>query len=483
LQIDNLKSSILNLTSDIVLKSCSKKHLSFFDSFSGKKVCLQLLSMFLLPRMASATIWYVDGKGSDFGNGKTVTTAFRTLQKAADLVLPGDVVLVGNGRYTANDKVSAVLTIRRSGRPGAWITWKARSGHHPEVRPVGWTGIHVLGSYHVLDGITVLGNNDSIALAAAEADAKKSIPNPYFNTNGILFDGRSAKTTDKPHHLIVRHCTVAKCAGGGISGLEIDYLTVEDCDVFDNAWFMRYAGSGITTLNNWAYDQKPGYHIIVQRNRVWNNKTQVKWERTGQLSDGNGILLDITDKLTENILPTNPNFDAQKSAVMPATDKATRPEWKARALIANNVSVYNGGSGIHTFHTKHVDIVNNTTYHNGQMVDYAELFANCSEDVFILNNIIVPKRGGKVTQNYQNKDVRWDYNLYSVTQQVLTGTHDLIAAPQFVNAQANVKEGNFQLTNKSKGRETGTNQIALKTDLLRKSRPQGSGRDRGAYEQ
>jgi len=52
----------------------------------------------------SASNWYVTGLGNDSNDGKSVAKAFLTLQKAADLVQPGDVVLVGNGVYT-NDTI------------------------------------------------------------------------------------------------------------------------------------------------------------------------------------------------------------------------------------------------------------------------------------------------------------------------------------------------------------------------------------------
>ena len=41
--------------------------------------------------------WYVTGTGNDSNAGKSEKTAFRTLQKAAELVEPGDVVYVGDG--------------------------------------------------------------------------------------------------------------------------------------------------------------------------------------------------------------------------------------------------------------------------------------------------------------------------------------------------------------------------------------------------
>lgn len=454
-----------------------------------------LLILCLLSHFVSGQTWHVSGTGSDANDGKTVNTAFRSLQKVADLVQPGDVVLVGNGIYTNTDKSngSAVLNITRSGKPNAWITWKARPGHTPEIRPVGWCGIQVSGSYTILDGLKVIGSNDSIVLLKAQEDGKKPTPDPYFNTNGIFFNGRGKTPDEKPHHLIVRNCEVGKCPGGGIVGIEMDYLTVEDCRVYENAWFMRYGGSGITTLNNWAHDDAPGYHIIIQRNFVWNNKTLVAWEKIGKLSDGNGILLDVTDQNPVQGA-TNPNADAvvtpagaqtatPASTTAAATEKPKRPDWKGRALIANNVSAYNGGSGIHTFRTSHVDIINNTTYWNGGIVGYQELFPNRSDDVVILNNVIVPRPGGKVTSNNRNTNIRWDYNVYPAAQDVFTGPNDIVADPRFIDVQPDPTKGNFRLAKESRALNSGSGDVPQPTDILGKARPKKEGRDRGAFEQ
>lgn len=455
------------------------KHLSLF------------IILFFFNLIASSQTWHVSGTGNDANDGKSESTAFRSIQKAADLVQPGEVVLIGNGVYTDSGKGdgSAVLSITRSGKPGAWITWKARPGHKPEIRPLGWSGIQITGSYHIIDGITVTGSNDAITLLNALDDAKKPKANPSYNTNGILVEGRRSRPDEKPHHVVIRNCVVGKCAGGGIVGLEMDYLTIEDCKVFENAWYMRYAGSGITTLNNWAFDDAPGYHIVIQRNTVWDNKCLVPWERTGKLSDGNGILLDVTDQARGGA--TNPNGDAVvKPEGTPATAakdsvnaKPKRPEWKGRALIANNLSAYNGGSGIHVFRTKHVDIINNTTYWNGQIVGYQELFPNASEDVVILNNIMVPRPGGKVTSNNRNTNIRWDYNLYPADQNVFKGANDIVADPKFIDIQRDPTKGNFRLAKGSPGINSGVNDVAQPKDIAGKARPSGAGKDRGAFEQ
>ncbi len=419
--------------------------------------------------------WHVSAMGNDENDGKTIGSPFRNLQKVVGLVKPGDIVLIGDGVYTSSDKSGggAVLNITVSGTKDAWITWRAEIGQHPDIRPVGWCGIQISGSYNIIEGLAVTGANDSLVLLQAQEDAKKPVADPKFNTNGIFVNGRIKKPDEKPHHTVIRNCTVSKCPGGGIIGIETDYWTVEDCKVFDNAWFMRYGGSGITTLSNWAFDDAPGYHIIVRRNYVWNNKTLVSWEKIGKLSDGNGIILDVTDKALQG--GANPDADAVIKKDSITVQRAKRPEWNGRALIARNISAFNGGSGIHTFRTKHVDIINNTTYYNGGIVGYAELFSNNSEDIVILNNIIVPRPGGKVTTNIKNTNVRWDYNLYPIAQEVIKGPHDIVADPLFIDPGLNHPAAGFQVRRSSLSKLSGIlqyEQLFLSTvlnDLTEKS--------------
>ncbi|MBC7902037.1 MAG: hypothetical protein H7Y27_01380, partial [Gemmatimonadaceae bacterium] len=171
------------------------------------------------------TQWHVSGAGNDAADGKSPSMAFRSLKKAAAAVQPGDVVLIGNGDYTDEDKGdgSAVVNLSTSGRPNAWITWKAAPGAKPVVRPAGWCGIEITASYNILDGLTVAGANDSLVLLHAQMEAKNKTPDPKYNSNGIFFNGRNRKPDEKPHHLIIRNCTVNDCPGGGIVGIEMDY--------------------------------------------------------------------------------------------------------------------------------------------------------------------------------------------------------------------------------------------------------------------
>lgn len=456
-----------------------------------RPVLTGLIAACLLPVAGWARDWHVSGKGDDSNEGGSARSAFRTLKKAASVVKPGDTVWVGDGVYDdeGSGSGSAILTLAQHGRPDAWTTWRAAPGAKPELRPTGWHGIFITGSYYIIDGFTVIGANDSLTLIDALADGVlkekngKSYPgSPRYNTNGITIDGRKSPKDAKPHHVVIRNCTVGKHPGGGITAIEADHIVIEDNLVFENAWYMRYGGSGITTLNNWAHDDAPGYHFVIQRNLVWNNKTLVPWAAIGKLSDGNGILLDVTDKKTSGGAANPTGITNTAADPNAASLKPDRPEWKHRALIANNVSAYNGGSGIHTFRTAHVDIVNNTTYWNGSVVGYQELFPNRSDDVVILNNIIVPRPGGKVTSDNRNTNIRWAHNLSAVEQTHFTGEGNQVAEPRFVRVAADLREADFSLQRGSPGRDSGARELLPATDIDGAKRPAGRGPDRGAYE-
>lgn len=450
-----------------------------------KKFIVSVLASVSFAASLSATDLYISPSGSDSNDGLSVKTALRTIQKAADMVNPGDRVLLCSGDFTMEGRKDdkALVTIRRSGTADAWITWTVAPGHKAVIYPTGWAAFDVRGSYHVFDGLTIIGANDALTLKHAIQDARKQHPSGKYNTNGITIEGRQNAPDAKPHHITIRNCEIAKCAGGGIAALETDYLLVEDCLVHDNCWYMRFAGSGITTLNNWAFDDAPGYHIIIRRNKVWNNRTLVPWERTGSLSDGNGILLDVTNKKGASL--NNPEGDA--TVTNPEKDSAEkqraalRPVWLNKALIENNVSVYNGGSGIHVFRTCNVDIRNNTTYWNGSSVDYEEIFSNNSFNVTIENNVIVPRPGGRVTSNHNNQNVVWDYNIYPVEQNVLRGEHDIIADPMLRNPGLDISKADFRLCPKSPAVNAANPAFAPDEDLNQRKRPSGKA-DMGAYE-
>jgi len=425
--------------------------------------------------------WFVAGNENDNNRGTTLNSPFASLQKAACVVQPGDTVLMANGIYKNSNRLNGgvVLRLTTLGTKNAWTTLKALPGHKPEIKPTGWAGINIGACYLVIAGLKITGANDSIVLHKALEQAKVAAADPFYNTNGIFIEGRQLAPEKKPHHVIIRNCTVSKCPDGGLAIIEAGYITVEDCEVYQNGWYMRFGGSGISILNNRACDDLPGYHIIIKQNKVWNNKTMVPCNSFGKLSDGNGILLHVTDLAKgAPILNGDAAINAD-TTIKPSSKKPMHPRWKGRALIANNLSVFNGGSGIHAFRTKHVDITYNITYRNGQAVGYQKLFPNNCKDVVIMNNIMMPRPGNKVTFNNRNTDIRWDYNVYPAGQDVLKGPHHIVADPKFNKADDYLPIANFNLLAVNPALNSGTKNTMQLLNLQKSKRPKAKGIDRG----
>ncbi len=422
---------------------------------------------------AQAADRYVSGTGLDSNNGNTEQTAYRTLNKAATVVNPGDTVWILDGTYSSTQWVGVSFT--RSGTENAWITWKAKPGHHPELvlTANNWVAINVDASYQVIDGLTITGMMDAFTLDEANADMNATSASPRFNEGGIQIDNRFKATRD--HHLVIRNCTIRKCTGGGISILGGDDVLIEDNAIYENCWYGRYAGSGISCLLSGNTGTDTGYRIIVQRNRVWRNECRVIWKDKGFLSDGNGIIMDTLrgDTLTKK--------DSQGNIT--ATDVYT--PYTGRALVANNVSWMNGGSGMHAYKSDNVDFINNTAWNNGQMVGYPEIGLNNANNSRVTNNIMYARSGGNTTWgtgslvgNVFNHNIQFGPHPSS-------GANDLFVDPKFRFLDPlNPAACDFRLLDTSPAIDAGTviSGMTPVVDVTGLARPQRSGIDRGAYE-
>ncbi len=416
-----------------------------------------------------ATDYYVSAAGSDNNDGKSSAKPLLSLQKAAGLTQPGDTVFAMNGTYAATS--GPVLNITRSGQADKYITYKAFPGHSPKITAAGnvWNAVVINGSFIVFEGFELVGNNANITYEAAFKAYSDNIagtagPNGNFNTNGLSIGG--PRTESKlPHHIVIRACTGHDFPGGGISAIQTDYVTIDNNLVYNNAWYMMYAGSGISILNPFNSDRETIYKNIVRNNRCFANKTTIPWVSIKKLSDGNGIIIDVNQ--------------------YPYDGKAGDEAYTGRTLVENNLSVANGGSGIHAFKADHVDIINNTAYQNGVVLpDYANIFANTCTDVNIIGNIMYAATGKKCNSNNKNVNVRYDYNLYFNGEVAVQGPHDIIAYPEFVNPSDDPILANFKVKPSSPAIDAGSpvaGEYSPK-DLLGIGRPQGKSPDRGAYE-
>ncbi len=407
----------------------------------------------LISAVPNATTYYVSGTGNDRNSGRTTSSAFRTIQRAADLTNPGDTVLIMNGEYKNAPGRGGVVGIKRSGKANAWITYKAYPGHFPKIRFNTWNGIILSNgvSYIEINGLEVIGDNANITLAYALSQ-KKNSSNARTNGTCINIDGRNGGV----HHINILNNKVHDCSAAGISVIGADYVKIDNNTVYNTSWYTLYGTSGISFVKNWNSDNSRGYKMFVTNNRAYNNRNYVPWIGRGIITDGNGIIIDVSKE-------------------------GTKGAYIGRTLIANNLSYKNGGSGIHAHSSEHIDIVNNTVYGNGQTPELTkgQLYAGYSNDVKLFNNIIYASPGQKANSNTKNTNVIYDYNIYPKGAVIaVMGTHDIIADPLLVNPSI----ADFRIKANSPAINRGYYWNDVKTDYAGKPRPSGGKYDIGAHE-
>ena len=434
------------------------------------KILLTVFALMIVTEKTNASNYYVNAAtGNNSNNGLSIDKAFKTLQKAADKTVAGDTVFVMTGTYLKDYSYSSDVVVETSsGTAEKWIVWINYPGQKPTISFDCWRAVNIQGSYIEINGLTVKGNNANITLDQA-LNQPKSCANPAgsydgrFNGNGISVDGRNGA---RFHHFKIKNCTVYDCGGAGITFIQSDYITVENNTVYNCSWYTLWSSSGISLWQNWNSDNETGLKNIIRNNICYGNRQYVPAIAFNcGFTDGNGIIIDDSEN-TQN--------------------GSSLGSYKGRTLIENNIVYKNGGSGIHTYKSKHVDIINNTSYQNNQSPELngGEIFPNASDDIRIFNNILVASSNKRINSNYNNgKSIVYSNNLhFGGNATAITGTNLVKGDPKFVNAENN----DFSLQQGSQAIDKGLDSLsglaAPKIDFEGSPRPFGSGFDIGAFE-
>ena len=402
------------------------------------KVKINLVaSLCLLFQMVFAENYYVSAKnGIDENMGLSPDKPLLTINRALSECGPGDTVFVMAGTYSApkNRPTVNVVTIEKSGTEWNWIVLINYKTDSPLISFQGWTGIKIAkgASYIEIRGFTIRGNNGNIILDSALNQPRScsnpyGTPSPFYNGSGISTNGR--EEGKRSHHIRIIGNTIYECGESGISLIQADYVTIEENKVFNNSWYTIYAGSGISLYQLWNADNNTtDYRNIILNNKCYGNRLFVPWVYAPcKITDGNGIIIDDS-KNTQN--------------------NSKNGRYNGRTLIAFNTVFNNGGSGIHSFMSEHVDIFNNTAYKNQQSkeIDEGEIFANGCNDVKMYNNILVADSTKRICSNWNNNDVHYDYNIYwGGKQEDCAGSHSKIIDPDFKNPSKDPLVADFHL--------------------------------------
>ncbi|XGW00908.1 MAG: Calx-beta domain-containing protein (plasmid) [Leptolyngbya sp. BL-A-14] len=341
-------------------------------------------------------IYYVSGAGDDKNNGLSEGGAFRTLQKAANLVQAGDTVLVMDGTYENPGKT--VLLIRdKQGTETQPITFKAYPGAKPVINSDGSYAVIVSGSSYVtIEGLTLIGAKDKITLDYAEAQ-KYNSNDPLTRNSGIAI----APTYDSDgnpvlfsNHITIRNNTVTKFSGGGIGSNMADYVTIENNTISETAWYTNIGASAISILHSRDSDSNTtDYKMIVRNNVVYDNQSLIPWVDAGRITEGHGIILDD-------------NRNTQASSGVQGQP------YQGKFLVANNTVYNNGGFGINVFQSENADVVNNTLYHNSRNPDLnGEIITAGANNIRVENNITSARDGRRANLITSSTNVVFDRNL------------------------------------------------------------------------
>jgi hypothetical protein len=350
------------------------------------------------PCSANCTI-YASPSGSDNNSG-TSSLSPKTFLGAAAATRPGSIVCLLSGSYP----LSASFSPPASGSPSAWIVYK-----------------------HCGDGsVNFVWTGPADASPMFKLGSGRFPAGPAFlEFRGLNLDGRGNAADGfycrGGHHLRFVDNSISNTGGSGIGSTNCDYLTADHNTIYHNGfmppstkvpqWYSWT--SGISFNSNQWFDNYPGFHNIISNNLVTGEVDQ-----SSKHTDGNGIILDLSNR----------TYDYRSANTPPA-------------LVLNNVVYANGGRCMEAYTVTNFWMVNNTCYKN--VLDLpantnAAITVSNSHDGYVINNLAVAWQGSHPCYGEENttENIRYLANLCFGSSNALRSSDSsqfTLADPLFVS--------------------------------------------------
>ena len=333
-------------------------------------------------------------QGDDGNDGSTPDAPWASLKASLARLAPGQTLYLMDGTYTETTADNFHYVAKVGGEPGAWVRITAAPGHNPVLLASIGTALEVQANYVEVSGLTVRGEG--------------------FDESNSFGVGLSSR---RSHHVRFVDNVISNMPLAGVSAIESSNLEILNNEIFENAFWSTAQGSGISVWHSVDWGQSPsadGYHDRIVGNTIYRNENKVKskWENFRTITDGNGIIID-----------QNRDFN-----------------YTGRTLIANNVVFDNGGRAILVFESNRVDVMFNTTYHNGRTAELeggpVELAAGVANDVRFVNNMAWARPSAPAIRSSRSNDVESAGNvLVTTAPSGDAGDQDLVlrADPGLVN--------------------------------------------------
>lgn len=291
---------------------------------------------------APACTLYVASSGSSHRSGVSSASP-TTLLHASSIATAGAVICIKPGTYD----LDTTFYPAHSGTASAWITYTA---HGDGAVNIIWTGGANAGDENMF-----------------HMYSRKFPDGPsYIQFNGLTLNGQNAAENgffcQNSHHLKYTRNVIENMGSSGIGSVDCDYQTADHNIVYHNGYIAGWS-SGISFNSNQWFDSYSGFHNVVANNFVAGS-----FDASNHHSDGNGIIMDLSNGTYK---PSSAN---------------TPP-----ALIVNNVVYGNGGRCIENFVVTNIWVINNTCYDNDldlKLGAVGEIVSNSANTEVFANNIV-----------------------------------------------------------------------------------------------
>ncbi len=398
--------------------------------------------------------YHIQPLGSDNNDGSSFAKAFLTIQKATNIAVAGDSILVYDGMYKGFDHF-----YKNSGTANQAIVYFAKGKNVIINQSCGRGG----------DGLNIEGSH------FIEVNGFKVFQIPDISTSSGE-DGIRVVLAD---HVTIRNCEVDSCYRGIFTGYTDDFLAEY------NICKRSYGEHGIYVSNN-------SDRVVVRYNICYNNRKAAGVQLNPDLSSGQpGLSYDV--KIYNNICYGN-RIGLNLQGIY-------------HSLVYNNL-IYNngtggGGNGVTFFLGDAATGCRDVKFYNNTIVVPSTsqwgILAISSDSLQVYNNIIVSNsQKGSLHVDKSCKNYLSDYNILNdkMTQddgatyinfkqwQQLGYDLNSILVKDNTSIFKNFANLDFQLADNSPARNAGSSitQSIVKDDLLNKLRPQGKAFDIGCYE-
>ncbi|MDW8394556.1 MAG: choice-of-anchor Q domain-containing protein [Chitinophagales bacterium] len=391
-----------------------------------KRLSSILLSIFASLHLWAQNMYYVSTAGNDANDGKTLSTAWRTIQKAANTAGAGSTIYIRGGTY--NERIS----VNKSGNATkGYITYMPYQGEYVIVDATGKTGNS--------DNVFYLYNRSYIRITGLEI-RNNTVP-ANKDGAGIFIEGKGS-------YLEIRKCTIHHMLGtnamaitvygtnkkSAIQNLVIDSNWVYNCEpapseaitLNGNVRLFQVTNNIVHDVNNIGIDFIGGEGICPNaandnaRNGLCANNIVYRARSNYGGGYAAGIYIDGGDSI---IVERNRIFECDLGLEVGCENANNVAAYN---IIRNNIIYNNDKRGLsfggynypHTGKVEYCQFLNNTLYHNDVLnTGEGELFIEYANHCTVKQNIIVGNGVSYLMNFYVTGTTgnQFNYNCYYTT--------------------------------------------------------------------